>query len=57
LKPLLILDYIWLEISMDFIIDLLESEGYKNIIVITDRLSKGVVADRLDDLEAEIVIK
>jgi hypothetical protein len=57
LKPLLILDYIWLEISMDFIIDLLESEDYKNIIIITDYLSKGVVADRLDDLEAEIVVK
>ena len=27
------------------------------MIVITDRLSKGVVADRLDDLEAETVVK
>jgi hypothetical protein len=57
LKPLLIPDYIWLEISIDFITDLLESEGYKNIIIITDCLGKGVVADRLDDLEAEIVAK
>jgi hypothetical protein len=57
LKPLLILDRIWLEISMDFITDLPESEGYKNIIVITDRLGKGVVANKLDDLEAETVVK
>jgi hypothetical protein len=27
------------------------------MIIITDRLGKGVVADRLDDLEAKIVIK
>jgi hypothetical protein len=42
---------------MDFITDLLESEGCRNIIVITDRLSKEVVADGLDDLEAETVAK
>jgi hypothetical protein len=42
---------------MDFITDLPESEGYKNIIIITDCLGKGVIADRLDNLEAEIVIK
>jgi hypothetical protein len=42
---------------MDFIIDLPESEGCQNMIVITDRLGKEVVADRLDDLEAEIVAK
>ena len=57
MKPLLIPDYIWLEISIDFIINLLESEGYKNIIIIIDCLGKGVVANRLDDLEAETVIK
>jgi hypothetical protein len=57
LKPLLILDHIWLEISIDFITDLLELEGCQNIIIITDRLGKGVVADRLDDLEAETVAK
>jgi hypothetical protein len=42
---------------MDFITDLPESEGYKNIIIIIDRLGKGVVANRLDDLEAETVVK
>ena len=57
LKPLLIPDRIWSEISIDFITELLESEGCSNMIVITDRLGKGVVANRLDDLEAETVAK
>jgi hypothetical protein len=57
LKPLPIPDRIWSEISMDFITELPESEGCSNMIVITDRLGKGVVADRLDDLEAETVAK
>ena len=42
---------------MDFITELPESEGCSNMIVITDRLGKGVVANRLDDLEAETVAK
>jgi hypothetical protein len=37
--------------------DLPELEGCRNIIVIIDRLSKGVVADGLDDFEAETVTK
>jgi hypothetical protein len=57
LKPLPILDYIWSEISIDFIINLLELKECQNIIIIIDRLGKGVVADRLDDLEAETVAK
>jgi hypothetical protein len=42
---------------MDFITELPESEGYRNMIIITDCLGKGVVADGLDDLEAETVAK
>jgi hypothetical protein len=42
---------------MDFIIELPELEECTNMIIITDRLGKGVVADGLDNLEAEIVIK
>ena len=57
LKPLPIPDRIWSEISMDFITELPESEGCRNMIVITDRLGKGVVADGLDNLEAETVAK
>ncbi len=32
-------------------------EGYTNMVIVIDRLSKGVVADGLDNLEAEIVAK
>jgi NDP-sugar pyrophosphorylase family protein len=42
---------------MDFIIDLLKSKGYKNIVVITDYLGKGVITNSLEDLEVETVIK
>jgi hypothetical protein len=42
---------------MDFVIELPELEGLKNMIVITDRLGKGVITNRLDNLEAETVAK
>ena len=42
---------------MDFITDLPKSEGYENMIVVTDRLSKGVIADGLENLEAETVAR
>jgi hypothetical protein len=42
---------------MDFITDLPELEGCTNMVVVTDRLSKGVVANGLNDLEANIVAK
>ena len=57
LKPLPVLDRIWSEISIDFITDLLESKGCQNIIVVTDRLSKGVIIDGLENIEAETVAK
>lgn len=57
LKPLPIPDRIWSEISMDFITDLPESGGCRNMVVITDRLSKGVIADGLKNIEAETVAK
>jgi hypothetical protein len=50
LKLLLILTQIWKEISMDFITELLDSRGYKNLMVVTDRLSKDVVLIALPDL-------
>ena len=55
LKPLPIPHRVWSEISMDFITGLPISEGCSNMIVITDRLSKGVIADGLPDLEVETV--
>lgn len=57
LKPLPIPDRIWTEISMDFITELPISEGCTNMIVVTDRLSKGVVADGLEAIDAESVAK
>ena len=42
---------------MDFITGLPTSEGYTNIIILTDRLSKGVIADRLLDIEAETIVR
>jgi hypothetical protein len=42
---------------MDFIIKLLELEGYENIVMIINRLSKGVVTNRLDNLKANIIVK
>jgi transposase InsO family protein len=57
LKPLPIPNRVWSELSMDFITKLPISEGCSNIIVLTDRLSKGVIADGLDNIEAETVAK
>jgi hypothetical protein len=42
---------------MDFIINLPKLEGYINIIIIIDRLSKGVITNRLDNLEAKRMAK
>jgi hypothetical protein len=42
---------------MDFIINLPELESYINIIIIINRLSKGVIINRLNNLKAEIVTK
>jgi hypothetical protein len=57
LKPLPILDQLWSKILIDFIKKLLESEGYQNIIVVTNRLGKGIVADSLPDLKVKTVAK
>jgi hypothetical protein len=57
LKPLLILDRLWSEISIDFIEKLSESEGCQNMIVVMDRLRKGIVADGLPDLKVKTVAK
>ena len=42
---------------MNFIIILPESEGYSNIIIITDRLSKDVSLTALSNLEVEMVVQ
>jgi hypothetical protein len=55
LKPLPIPDRIWSEISMDFVTELNPSKGRTNIIVITDRLGKGVRFGGLENIQAETV--
>lgn len=55
LKPLPLPDRIWREISIDFITDLPESNGCTNIMVITDRLSKGTIFEPMAEISAEAV--
>lgn len=52
LKPLPIPDRIWRDISVDFIVELPMSKGCKNIAVITDRLSKGILLEPLGEITA-----
>ena len=42
---------------MNFIVALPESEGYSNIMVITDRLSKDVSLTALSNLKVETVVQ
>jgi hypothetical protein len=43
LKLLLILDYKWYKITINFIIKLPISNSYKDIMIISNRLSKGMI--------------
>ena len=42
---------------MDFITKLLISKGCTNMVMITDRLGKGVVADSLESINTKLVAK
>ena len=55
LKPLPVPDKMWQDISIDFITGLPESNGCMNVLVIVDRLSKGVILEGLKDLKVETV--
>ena len=55
LKPLPIPSRIWSEISIDFVIDLPESERCKNHLIITNKLGKGVILEPCDSMNAEAV--
>jgi hypothetical protein len=57
LKPLPVPDRIWSEISIDFVVDLHPSKGRTNIVVVTDRLGKGVRFKGLKDIKADTVAK
>lgn len=53
LKPLPVPERIWRSISMDFITDLPNVDGYDACLVITDRLSKGVIFEPICSMTAE----
>jgi IS30 family transposase len=36
---------------MDFIVGLPESNGHTNILVVTDKLTKGVILERIGDID------
>jgi len=57
LKPLPVPERIWKEISIDFIDGLPESQGKTSLMVVTDRLSKGVVFVPLADTETDTVVQ
>ena len=42
---------------MDFIIGLLVLKNYINIVIITNKLNKGVIANSLKNIKAKIVTK
>ena len=41
---------------MDFIIELIELGGYTNIVIVTNRLSKGLIIGALADITAESLV-
>lgn len=58
LHPLPVPERIWSEISMDYITDLPETKsGNRHLLVITDRLSKGVIFIPVPDLSGEMLAK
>lgn len=55
LRPLPVPDRPWKEVSMDFIVELPESNGCTNILVITDRLTKGVILEPMQRIQTQDV--
>ena len=45
----------WQDVFIDFITDIPASNECTNVLVIVDRLSKGVILEGLKDLDAETV--
>lgn len=56
LKPLPVPNRVWSDLSIDFITDLPQSKGCSNIMVITDRLSKGVIFEACADITVETLV-
>lgn len=57
LKPLPVPDRLWREISVDFVTGLPESKGCTNLMVITDRLGKGILLEPMRTIEAKDVAR
>lgn len=55
LKPLPIPERLWRDVSVDFIEKLPLSKDCSNIMVITDRLSRGVIIEAMHKIDAEAV--
>ncbi|QSS72061.1 hypothetical protein I7I50_03115 [Histoplasma capsulatum G186AR] len=55
LKPLPVPERTWRDIAIDFAVSLPESGGSTNVLVIVDRLSKGVILQPCDKMDAEVV--
>ncbi len=55
LKPLSVLKRIWWKIFIDFVVDLLSSEGCINLLIITDCLSKRIILKLCKNMTAEWV--
>ena len=55
MKPLLVPDRIWREILIDFVTDLPSCDSYTNLLIITDRLSKGVILELMAEITADTV--
>jgi len=55
LKPLPVSERIWQKIFINFVVDLLSSEGCTNLLIITDCLNKGVILELCKDMTAEWV--
>ena len=53
LKPLPVPDRFYQELSIDFMVDLPESNGNTYIMVITERLLKSVTLEAMDRMDAE----
>ena len=56
-KSLRIADRIWQKLSMDFVVDLSRSVGYTNLIIVIDKLGKGVMLEAFPDIVVEIITK
>lgn len=50
-----LLERIWKEILIDFVVNLPISNSFRHLIVVTDRLSKDMILTLLQDLKVERV--